>query len=627
MQKLLKYRPELDGLRAIAVIAVIINHFNKSFLPGGYLGVDCFFVISGYVITSSLIKRESNSFTSFIGSFYERRVKRLLPSLVTYVVIFSLLICFFSTDPGVSLKTGTTAIFGLSNIFIYISKLDYWGFQSEINPFLNTWSLGVEEQFYLIYPLIFWQFKNQINKFRKYLFYFLVILSAISLLYFIYMYNNNFDSAYYLMPSRFWEIGIGCICSLIISNKKNTRIKERYCYQFVFMIGFSLLLILPISFGRFATIGMVALTSIAILQLNEKTFSYRLLTNRILLYLGKISYSLYLWHWGVIVISKWTVGVYWWTIPIQLLLILACSSLNYHFIEQKFRYIELKKFKLSGIKVAGLITILTSTIPVSLGLGLNQFLYLGSKPNINVELKPSIKTFYVFGDSHAMDLVNIIGKTSNFKVKRLDLVGCTFYDNYLKDNVENKCKIGHKSNENFILKNATEGDLVILASVFFNYLYKENLGNAIPNQDTIKGLSFFLDSFIYQLSKKNVDVILKTPYPYIIPNSKIDGQLCKKEFFRPVLNKSCYLDLKGTSKEDHEERRKVLDKLFFKYELKYDNLHLWDITNSLCPDNICYPYVNGSQYYKDQHHLAIYNNDLNALVMNSLIRTINLNIK
>ena len=103
-----RYRPEIDGLRAFAVVAVIINHFNKDILPGGYLGVDIFFVISGYVITSSLYQRPSKNLKDFISGFYERRIKRLVPGLSMFVFIMSIAICLFNPSPIITLRTGLT---------------------------------------------------------------------------------------------------------------------------------------------------------------------------------------------------------------------------------------------------------------------------------------------------------------------------------------------------------------------------------------------------------------------------------------------------------------------------------------------------------------------------------------
>ena len=110
------YRPEIDGLRAVAVIAVIANHFNKEFIPSGYLGVDIFFVISGYVITSSLTKYHNSSFSDFLLRFYSRRVKRLLPALALFIAVASVAICMVNPDPGVMLGLGRRSLFGISNI-------------------------------------------------------------------------------------------------------------------------------------------------------------------------------------------------------------------------------------------------------------------------------------------------------------------------------------------------------------------------------------------------------------------------------------------------------------------------------------------------------------------------------
>ena len=191
-----KYRPEIDGLRALAVIAVIINHFNKDILPSGYLGVDIFFVISGFVITSSLDGRESKSFRQFLLGFYERRIKRIFPALIFYVLIASLLICFFNQYPGKSLITGIFSLFGFSNLYLQSISTNYFAQSTDLNIFTHTWSLGVEEQFYFLFPLIVWfsGFGRGTKNGYKNLFFFLLITTFISLILFKKLMNQLLTS-------------------------------------------------------------------------------------------------------------------------------------------------------------------------------------------------------------------------------------------------------------------------------------------------------------------------------------------------------------------------------------------------------------------------------------------------
>ena len=165
MDKIRKlYFPELDGLRAFAVLIVIINHFNKELLPSGFLGVDIFFLISGFVITSSLINREESNFWEFITNFYTRRIKRIYPALIACVILTGIFLCLFNDNPEYEMKTALTSIFGLSNIYLIKISMNYFSQSAEINPFLHTWSLGVEEQFYFLFPLLVWNSKLKTSK-------------------------------------------------------------------------------------------------------------------------------------------------------------------------------------------------------------------------------------------------------------------------------------------------------------------------------------------------------------------------------------------------------------------------------------------------------------------------------
>jgi peptidoglycan/LPS O-acetylase OafA/YrhL len=334
-----KYRPEIDGLRAFAVVAVIINHFNKSILPGGYLGVDIFFVISGYVITSSLYGRPSKDFKDFISGFYERRIKRLVPALSVFVLITSIAICLFNPEPGLSLRTGLTSLFGLSNFYLLKQSTDYFAQSTELNVFTHTWSLGVEEQFYILFPFLIWfsGFGRQTKNGARNLFLAVGALTIASLVGFLYLYPMNQSAAYFLMPTRFWEMAAGCL--IFIGFQKRASI-EQFLERVPPLLVLGLIvgvMYLPMSLAAASTIAVVALSSILIASLKKQTAAFNIFTHPKMVYIGLISYSLYLWHWGVLSISRWTIGIHWWSVPFQVALMLSLAIASYRWIETPSR--------------------------------------------------------------------------------------------------------------------------------------------------------------------------------------------------------------------------------------------------------------------------------------------------
>jgi peptidoglycan/LPS O-acetylase OafA/YrhL len=153
--KSIQYRPEIDGLRALAVLPVILFHLGVAWLPGGFVGVDVFFVISGFLITRIIVKEHQQGHFTFI-SFWSRRARRILPVLltVTFVtLIANFLFGYRNANSSLGLQA-ISALFSFSNVFMWRMASDYWGPQAETLPFLHCWSLSVEEQFYLIFPFI-----------------------------------------------------------------------------------------------------------------------------------------------------------------------------------------------------------------------------------------------------------------------------------------------------------------------------------------------------------------------------------------------------------------------------------------------------------------------------------------
>lgn len=337
--RLARYRPEIDGLRAFAVSAVIANHFSKALLPSGYLGVDIFFVISGYVITSSLAGRESRSVSQFLAGFYRRRIKRLVPALLVFVALASVCICFFNPEPRIALRSGVAALFGLSNVYLFLQSAQYFAPSTELNPFVHTWSLGVEEQFYLVFPLLIWfsGFGRRSKSGARNLLICVGALALASLLLFIHLYPLNQTATYFLLPTRFWEMAAGCLVFAGLSQSVRFERIVAGVPPLLLVAALLVVMFLPLDFAVPATILTIALTCLLMVCLREDTFAFHLLTFRPVVYLGLISYSLYLWHWGVLSLSRWTIGVTAQTAPLQLLAMFALASLSYELIESPFR--------------------------------------------------------------------------------------------------------------------------------------------------------------------------------------------------------------------------------------------------------------------------------------------------
>jgi len=333
------YRPEVDGLRALAVIAVIINHFNKDILPSGYLGVDIFFVISGFVITSSLAGRSSKGFGDFLAGFYVRRIKRLVPALVLFTVIIGILICLYNPTPDVSLKTGLAALFGASNLYLLKESTDYFAASTELNVFTHTWSLGVEEQFYFLFPLVVWftGFGRSTANGSRNLFVTISLLAVVSFTSFVYLYQTNQPVAYFLMPTRLWELGAGCLLFLGLKHSDRFLRTLKIIPPLAVTAAIVMVLYTPLRFAIPATMVVVILTVILIGCLRSGTAAYSLFTYKPLVYIGQISYSLYLWHWGILSISRWTIGIYWWTVPFQVALMMMFSMASYKYVEVPLR--------------------------------------------------------------------------------------------------------------------------------------------------------------------------------------------------------------------------------------------------------------------------------------------------
>lgn len=379
------YRPEIDGLRALAVVAVIVNHFNKDLLPSGYLGVDIFFVISGFVITASLAHRESLSFQSFITGFYARRVKRLVPALIFCVALTALATCLVNPFPNVSVNTGVTSLVGLSNLYLLRQATDYFGSSAELNTFTQTWSLGVEEQFYFLFPFMVWLtgFSRHTKSGARNLLMLMTVFVVSSFCLYVYLSGHNPSAAYFLMPSRLWEMGSGCLLFLCLAKMPLPAWLFRWLKPELLIGLIIAAFFLPLSFQVLATVGIVCLTSLLIALIKPATSAYRLLTLKPALFIGLISYSLYLWHWSVLSLSRWTIGIHWWSVPFQLGLMFLLAFLSYRYIESPLRHLCWSPTKFGDIKYALSASLLCAVLVFASARQYSDVAYVGDR-NLSV---------------------------------------------------------------------------------------------------------------------------------------------------------------------------------------------------------------------------------------------------
>jgi peptidoglycan/LPS O-acetylase OafA/YrhL len=422
-----KYYPHVDGIRFFAVLLVILFHFNKELFPYGYLGVDIFFVISGFVITK-LIYSELEVKKFNLINFYIRRFKRIMPALIFMILTCSIAYLYFSF-PGdsvnflYSLKTAIYSLFGISNLFLLFTGSQYF-IEKNPNPFLHTWSLGVEEQFYLVWPALLMTFFFFFPK-KKSVF----LIHALLLIIIIIIINlasneqnpisgQNILKNFYSPIFHSFELVIGSILffirsapllsitplptSLFFFNRNQTFYfwnKKFIIFLFtdlaklqsknfknLSIVGISLIFFLDLSktlfFNAFiACIGV----SLIILDSNNSSFFNKILKNRYIVYLGKISYSLYLWHLPIIILSL----NYFNNINYYIfcsLLILLISSISYHLIEKPIRETQNYYNIIKKILIIYLILLITLVAGLQLGYAkkfINKSLFFLHKSNFN----------------------------------------------------------------------------------------------------------------------------------------------------------------------------------------------------------------------------------------------------
>ncbi len=300
----MQYRAEIDGLRALAVIPVVLFHAGIAGFGGGFVGVDIFFVISGYLITSIILSdQQKERFT--LAGFYERRARRILPALML-VVLLSTIAAWYLLLPTELVDYGkSVASVGVfaSNILFW-TQSNYFAQTSEFIPLLHTWSLAVEEQFYLIFPVfMIWTVAS--TKSKRLIT--LVVVGLVSLIFCEWAWRNAPEANFFLAPSRVWELLVGVFCAFYL---QQPRLHSSLIKQLGSLAGF-LMLIYSIGFydktipfpSLYALVPVLG-TALIILFTDKDTLVGRLLSLPFIVGIGLISYSAYLWHQPLFVFAR-----------------------------------------------------------------------------------------------------------------------------------------------------------------------------------------------------------------------------------------------------------------------------------------------------------------------------------
>jgi peptidoglycan/LPS O-acetylase OafA/YrhL len=515
------YRPEIDGLRAIAVVAVILYHAQITILgyklfSGGFIGVDIFFVISGYLITSIILKELVTTGKFSFKHFYERRIRRILP-LLGFVTLLTSLISTFLMMPTLIedvQKQSLSSILFISNFKFIFDLTEYQLLTSNYIPLLHTWSLSIEEQFYLAFPFFFiFIFFNC----RKYLLFILLIILLFSLVFSDWQSNHHKIENFYFSFSRAWELLFGSVLAYI---KKNITFSKNY----ILLNNFGLILII-LSFYIFdhslrhpsiyTLIPVLGASFIIIFNSknSENTFTEKILKSKLLVGIGLISYSLYLWHYPILVFFNTfeLLPIYKFFLLIFIFIISYCS---YVFIEKPFR--NKLEFKKDLVYIFSLIifTLLVNFVLISEKFSsklIEKFTY---KNNVldNGYLEKKIDNFFkkikvkdfiknkkkvlIFGDSHAKDL---------FLAFNLNISLFEEYD-FKLINHSTSCLLNYFIKDKFCGKKISEIENSFLNN--FDYIILKEKWSPEEVDDLYLNLSFLKKRFPY----KTVIVVGNGPF-------------------------------------------------------------------------------------------------------------------
>ena len=361
-----KYLPSIDSLRALAVLAVIIYHVDVNYLPGGFLGVDLFFVLSGYLISSLIIKEYRKTGSLNLYNFYIRRARRLLPAVYFMITVGLVVMVLF--NEVLLRKSHLDAIFGYiysSNWWYIFHKLDYFDSFGAQSPFKHLWSLAIEEQFYMIFPLLFLlvnrkkKSKDGTYKLNKNFLYVILGLILVSLIAHILLFDiNNISRIYFGTDTRAFSLLVGVVGAILYPMERlhaKVTLQQNMVYSVVSLVSIATLITVMIYTSEYNTLLyrggflLVAILGLIVIISSGKqhTLMSRLLSFKPVVFIGKISYSLYLWHFPVLVLTTpiseiGNPNIFF--VILRIVLTFAVAIVSYVFVETPIRKLGFKNY-------------------------------------------------------------------------------------------------------------------------------------------------------------------------------------------------------------------------------------------------------------------------------------------
>ncbi|MET0230137.1 MAG: acyltransferase family protein [Rhodanobacteraceae bacterium] len=665
------YVPHIDGLRAAAVLSVIAYHLDSAWLPAGLGGVDIFFVISGFVVSASLAEFRKSTPQAFFAYFYARRMLRILPALVVCLLVTNVAEMLFVPNAWLSdanQQTGLYAFFGLSNYILAETGNGYFAPRAEFNPYMHTWSLGVEEQFYLIFPPLFaaWIAGGRSRVVSAALFAMGLVASLVCA---AWLAKDHGDLAFYMIYARFWELAAGVLLyqTLVFTghafsemHRPSTAPARYGAIASALLVAAGLVFARPRQFPFPGALLPVAgtLGLLGFLHGREpRGIVMRALQLPAVVFVGQISYSLYLWHWPVFVLLRWTTGLE--TLAERssaVVLTFALAIASYYVIERPPRRLgKLRAVPRWAVILAGaflvvgswqLAQFVTAKAPEwSLtqvarnmpdwyagridSVGPRNCQLRAKAENLGVvsvaiwsgvecsQARPSMPRLFVIGDSHAQayaTMMPVVAMDTGAEVYFYSNGGCPFLSLQLRR--EGVCVQQTATSTADMLARMHADDILFMPSLRLDRLTDQNEHRA----EMAKWDTRLLAGDTDPSRKRAVDEAVAALKPFAERGVRIVFEAPKPLFRAPAFrcvdwfnagNPICAPGLTMDRGELVRYRAPVMQS-FSEIARRVPGVTIWDPLPLLCPDSVCHATRDGHPLYYDGDHISGYANRLLA---------------